>query len=98
MISYLCTVNLINHKILITMEKLIERYTLFNDMEELDILGYSQSTHAFYVLVRLEPTREQKRAFSGCVKTDEGNYSLQLMHADIFNQQVTKGFFNEFFI
>ena len=80
------------------MEKLITKYALFNDMEELDILGYDQSTHAFYVLVRLEPTPDQKRAFSSWVKTEEGNYSLQLMHSDVFNSTVTKGFFNEFFI
>lgn len=80
-------------------EGLIEKYSLFHGLDELDILGYAEDNHNFYVYVRLEPSATQANRFTSVKRLAHDNkYVLRLAQKDVFNPVVTKGFFESFFM
>lgn len=80
-------------------EGLIEKYALFHGLDELDILGYAEDNHNFYVHVRFAPSATQINRFTSVKKDSDANrYILRLAQKDVFNPVVTKGFFESFFM
>lgn len=78
-------------------EGLFEKYVIYHGIDELDVRGYGEDNDNFYVMVRIEPSKDQKKRFTAIIKNLHG-YALRLAKRDVFEVDITGSFFESFFM